>query len=270
MSRGAWTDRLRAVAPGCEWPGPNIRNCRDRVGGEGRGSIGGVMTGVRAVLLDLDGTLFDHRGAADRAAAEWASIVGVTAGDEPAGRWRVLESRFFPLFERGECSFQDQRRLRVRAFDRSLENVSDVDVDALFGEYLALYRKNWQALPGATDLMERALAAGCRIGVLTNGDEAQQREKLAAIGLMRPDLAVFASSGLGYAKPAARAFEQACMGLGAVMSETVMVGDDYDKDVLAARAAGLQAIHVRDDPAATDGEALRSLWEVADVLFGTE
>ncbi|MFT4218702.1 MAG: HAD family hydrolase [Micropruina sp.] len=118
--------------------------------------------------------------------------------------------------------------------------------------------------------MGRAFASGCRVGVLTNGDEGQQREKLAAIGLLRPDLRVFASSTLGCAKPEARAFELACGGLATAPSQTVMVGDDRVKDVLGARAAGLHAIHLCQDEASADEGIARSLWEAADLMFGDD
>ena len=225
------------------------------------------MDDVRGVLLDLDGTLLDHRGAADRAAIEWARDIGVEADGDPAGHWRGLEARFFPLFERGACSFQEQRRLRVRGFAPELAHLTDVEADAVFERYLALYRQNWRACPGAADLVERALAV-CRVGVLTNGDQAQQWAKLDAIGLRRPGLQLFASSALGHAKPAARAFELACAGLGTPSGATVMVGDDYEKDVLGALTAGLRAVHVAPHPDRSRGEAVTSLREAADLLFG--
>ena len=130
-----------------------------------------------------------------------------------------------------------------------------------------MYRENWRACPGAAELIDRALAA-CRVGVLTNGEEAQQWNKLDAIELRRPGPQMFASSTLGHAKPEARAFELACGRLGTPNAATVMVGDDYEKDVLAARAAGLRAIHVSPHPDRSHDEAVTSLREAAEVLFG--
>ena len=226
------------------------------------------MGGIRGVLLDLDGTLIDHRTAADLAALEWAQRLRVPVDGRPAERWRTLEERFYPLFERGQCSLVEQRRLRVRAFAADLADLTDAEADALFDSYLMLYRANWSAFPGAAELIDRALAAGCRVGVLTNGQEAQQAEKLAATGLKRSELRLFASSVLGCAKPAARAFALACAGMGTLPAETVMVGDDANNDVVGARVAGLRAIHVSHDAAGVAGGALRSLREVADTLFG--
>ncbi|MFT4293853.1 MAG: HAD family hydrolase [Micropruina sp.] len=229
-----------------------------------------MIADLRGVLLDLDGTLLDHRGAADRAVVAWARQLGLSDDPDPVARWRRAESQHYPQFERGECSFQEQRRRRVRAFSSALAGVDDERADALFDDYAAHYRQNWQALPGAAELIDRAFANGCRVGVLTNGDETQQREKLAAIGLLTPDLQVFASSTLGFAKPDARAFELACQGLATAPSQTVMVGDDPVKDILGARAAGLHAIQLCQDETSPAEGVVRSLWEAADLLFGDD
>ncbi len=215
----------------------------------------------RGVLFDLDGTLLDHRGAADAAVREWAvRILGVSLDAVDAvERWRLLEERYFAMFERRECTFQEQRRSRVRAFAPVLAALEDEAADELFVGYQELYRCSWRAVVGAAEIVSRAFAAGCCVGVLTNGDESQQRDKLAAIGLLVPGLRLFASSAMGCAKPDLRAFERACSGLGTSPRETVMIGDDYAKDIAPARAAGLRAFQL------TEGV---TLGEIADDLFG--
>lgn len=224
----------------------------------------------RAVLLDLDGTLLDHRRAADEAVRSWTETVAADlTGDAAVDQWRRLERRFFSQFEQGKLSFQEQRRRRVRAFSTSLENVADAEADALFAQYLALYEANWRPYPGARDLIEQALRDSWRVAVLTNGEDSQQRRKLALIGLNHPLVSVFSSSALGFAKPSAQAFLKACAGLNCRPSATVMVGDDYAKDVLGARRAGLSAIHVAHVPEDRQHESVASLQEVLDRLsFG--
>ncbi len=232
---------------------------------------GRVAPGLRGVLFDLDGTLLDHRGAADLAIAEWASAIpGARKVTDPARRWLQLESEYFRLYEEGECTIWEQRRMRIRAFCPALADLDDARADALFDEYAALYRTHWRAFPGAVDLVTEALRAGCAVGVLTNGDEPLQRAKLDSIGLTRPEVRLLATSTLGVAKPAARAFELACEVLGTPISATVMIGDSYDTDIRGARAAGLHAIHVTParDPDEDDGTG--SLLRLATALFGEE
>lgn len=100
------------------------------------------------------------------------------------------------------------------------------------------------AFGDAAPALRRVAAAGLRTAVLTNGDQAQQTAKLAKIGLLDLCGPVFASSGLPAAKPDRRAYLTACDRLGVGPAEALMVGDNYELDVAAARAAGLPAIHL--------------------------
>jgi putative hydrolase of the HAD superfamily len=229
-----------------------------------------VLIALDGLLLDLDDTLFDHRSAANLAAAQFArTIPGWHGTDrEAADRWLQLENEHFPKYARGECSLREQHRLRVRDFHRSLAEISDAAADAIFRSYLTFYETHWRPLPGSASLIARALAAGLKVGVLTNGDEHQQRLKLERIGLLHRQLLVFTSAELGVAKPSARAYELACAGLHTAPERTLMVGDNHENDVAAARAAGLQAIHFDRAGAGLDPLAHATLAEIEFRIFG--
>ena len=86
---------------------------------------------VRAILLDLDGTLLDDRAAT---AAGFRAIFGAYAksiphADEAAAlvRWRELVDEYWPRFESGELSFEEQRRQRVQALVG--RHLSDAETD---------------------------------------------------------------------------------------------------------------------------------------------
>ena len=105
--------------------------------------------------------------------------------------------------------------------------------------------------------------------MLTNGQGAQQRAKLAAIGLTDPRLVVCVSEELPAAKPAAAAYEAACAALGLAPDQVLMVGDHRTNDVDGARAAGLHAVHISANPAprpTTDHpEEVETIASVADL-----
>ncbi|MGV8910752.1 MAG: HAD family hydrolase [Propionicimonas sp.] len=65
----------------------------------------------------------------------------------------------------------------------------------------------------------------------------------------------------GRAKPSKLAFERACAGLGTRPAETVMIGDDPDKDITAALNAGLRAIHIAPGQASPSPYQVGSLTE---------
>ena len=58
---------------------------------------------------------------------------------------------------------------------------------------------------------------------------------------------------LGFGKPDARAFHNACALLGSVPAQTVYVGDDIEIDAIAAQAAGLRALWLQRGACDTQG-----------------
>ncbi|MDZ5622682.1 HAD family hydrolase [Nocardioides sp. HM23] len=198
---------------------------------------------VTGVLFDLDDTLFDHRGAADRGLRAWLSGLGLDGIlEEHVERWFALETFHHERFQRGEISHVDQRRARIRAFLHGWDLADDAVADDTFAGYLACYRAAWSAFADAAAALEQALAAGLRVGILTNGEQSIQETKVRRTGLATYDVPVFASSSLPAAKPDPRAFRTACADLGVDPGGVVMVGDSLRHDVEGARAAGMSGV----------------------------
>ncbi|MCV7109110.1 MULTISPECIES: HAD family hydrolase [Mycolicibacterium] len=194
-----------------------------------------------AVLFDLDDTLLDHRGAAADALRHWGTDVGLAlAPEELAAAWQVLESRYYARYQRGELTKLEQRRARIRALLDPVR-LGDDEADAMFDAYWSRYRSAWRAFPDAEAAVRAALDAGLRVGLLTNGDAADQQRKVDATFLAGLDLPLFASSELPGAKPDRSAFEFSCAALQVEPGRCLMVGDSYVNDIEGALGAGLSA-----------------------------
>lgn len=226
------------------------------------------------MLFDLDGTLVDHRAAADAAVEEWVTQHG-GAADVANGafttEWLRLEALHFAAYLDGDLTFQGQRRLRVATFLKFLRRpVPDEDeVDRLFDSYLALYEAAWVAYEDVIPTLDYLAGAGVAVGVLTNGDEAQQRSKLHAVGLLDRFDCVIASSSLPAPKPAAKAFIAACERLHRSPDSVYYVGDNLHTDALAASHAGLRGVWLNRLSESAEVEPdlmVRSLREVQTLL----
>jgi putative hydrolase of the HAD superfamily len=196
---------------------------------------------VHAVLFDLDGTLLDHD------AAREAAIAGLLNGQPAlADEWRRLETLHYDEYAAGRCSFQEQRRRRVRGIHAAMERAQPDDdaCDGWFAAYLDRYRAGWQAFEDAAPALAALAAAlpDARLGVVTNGEGEPQRAKLAAIGLAERFPVVVASGEVGCAKPDAAIFALACERLGVEPAHAAHVGDRLDLDAQGAAAAGLRGI----------------------------
>jgi HAD superfamily hydrolase (TIGR01549 family) len=100
---------------------------------------------------------------------------------------------------------------------------------------------NWQAVPGAHDLLAAARAAGLRVGVLSNW-QPSLGVVLAEAGLARYVDVVIPSTLAGAAKPSPEAFLAAADALGVPPRRMVHVGDQVVDDIFGALRAGCRAI----------------------------
>ncbi|MGI5271435.1 HAD family hydrolase [Nonomuraea sp. CA-218870] len=198
---------------------------------------------IHGILFDLDGTLLDHRTAADTAIGAWVAerAPGHPRLGEAGALWEALEGPHLAAWHAGECSLQEQRRRRVLAFCAELSIEAPADLDAGFAGFAEHYRRGWVAFPDAAP----ALAAldGFRLGVLTNGTQEIQEEKVRSIGLEGLAGPVLTGEVLGGCfKPAAACYTAAASALGLRPEEVLLVGDDIANDVTGPAATGMRSV----------------------------
>ncbi|MFF7179032.1 HAD-IA family hydrolase [Streptomyces sp. NPDC008121] len=199
---------------------------------------------IRAVLWDIDDTLFDYAradlsGMRDHLAAEGLAD-GFASVDQALGRWQELTVLHWRRFEAGGVDFREQRRDRVRDFLGAPALTAD-EADAWFDRYVAHYESAWELFPDAVPVLD-ALAGDYRHAVLSNSSILNQDRKLRVLGVRDRFEAVVCAAELGHAKPAAEAFHAACDALGLAPREVAYVGDQPDIDARGAVEAGLTGI----------------------------
>jgi putative hydrolase of the HAD superfamily len=96
-------------------------------------------------------------------------------------------------------------------------------------------------LPGVASALERLVAAGIRVGVVSNSDGTIERQ-LEGLGVGRWLDVVVDSGAVGVEKPNPRIFNVALDALGCAPADAVHVGDLYATDVIGARAAGIRPV----------------------------
>jgi putative hydrolase of the HAD superfamily len=210
------------------------------------GWVDGVTGTIEAVVFDLDGTLFDHRSSVNAALAEWVRQLSGVGSEKLTQAWLALEEQHIPIWLAGQVTFAEQRRRRLRDFLPLIGHPvgDDAALDAVFAGYLVSYQAAWGAFVDVHPTLVRLAHHGLRIAILTNGQREQQAAKLRAIGLASLVKAMLTAEDLGHAKPHPDTYVAACQLVSASPDRVMHVGDAYDLDVLAARAAGLNAVHL--------------------------
>lgn len=218
---------------------------------------------IRAVLFDLDDTLFDHTTAARSAVVAWAAERGLEGTEEALStRWRTVSDRHYHRYQAREITFEEQGRERVREFlSQDFDNAA---ADEAFNAYRTHYRKDWRAFPDARPAIERLRSDGVVVGVLTNGAREQQALKIERVGLADLGMPLFASSDFPAGKPDPRPFLGACEVLGLRPGQVTMVGDSRPIDVEGAVGAGLEAVLLdrHDEHSEFPGRRIHTLVEL--------
>ncbi|MGB8650918.1 MAG: HAD family hydrolase [Mycobacteriales bacterium] len=201
-------------------------------------------TDLKALLLDLDGTLLDHRAAASAGIRSWLATLLPVVPLDLVERWAALEEHHVSRAERGEVTWQEQRRHRLAELFAAvgLPAGTDDELDAHFADFLTHYEQAWTAYDDVEEGFATWRAAGVRVAVLTNGVNSQQRRKLAAIGVLDDVEFVVALDDLGVGKPDPRMYAEACARFGLPAGEVVYVGDDVVRDAVGAHRAGLVGV----------------------------
>lgn len=211
---------------------------------------------IRAVVWDVDDTIFDYTGA-DRAgmrlhlAAE-GLLDGYETVEQAIVRWREITDAQWARFSAGEVDFQGQRRDRVRVFLG--EELSDAEADAWFQRYIAHYETVWALFPDVLPVLD-ALAASHRHAVLSNSSIHVQDRKLRALGVYDRFEAVLCAAELGVSKPEAGAFHAACEALELAPEQVAYVGDHPEIDGRGAAEAGLRSFWIDRDGVYATGAA---------------
>jgi putative hydrolase of the HAD superfamily len=192
---------------------------------------------LKAVLFDLDGTLYDRD-----------ALVRVVAGaqfdafrEDLAGVDRnAFVERLFALDAHG---YRDRASLYV-------ELISELGLEAavahrLERDFSTRYLASCDATPDTTETLRLLKEHGLRLGVVTNGAARIQTEKLLALELTDYFDAILISEVEGVRKPDAEIFGRALERCQVRAHEAVFVGDNPEADIFGAMAAGLWPIWKR-------------------------
>ena len=193
---------------------------------------------IDTVVFDLDDTLCEYR----RSGADLLSLAFDRVGVEPC----FTVEDYYAAFDTHAAPGETVDDIRTRCF-ASLTGAAGHD-PALGRRLAGIYReerdhRDVRFRPGASEALDR-LGRDHRLGLVTNGGPAMQRQKLDAIGITDAfDTMVFA----GYEskpKPAPEPFHRALDALAVDRDRAVHVGNSLTADVAGAHAAGLRSAWV--------------------------
>ena len=204
---------------------------------------------VDTVVFDVVGTLLEPSPSVAKAYKNSAETLGVTLPEAD------ISKRFSVAWEKQEFFDSQQqpafRTSRRREYERWKQIVCEVFegytvAEKIFEDLWLHFGKpsSWRPVAQGCQLLEAAREAGLKVAVASNFDErllplAQCVEPL--IGIEN----IFASSEIGWRKPAVEFFRTVESRLGKDPRQLLLVGDDPRLDIAAAQTAGWKSMRIQ-------------------------
>lgn len=201
------------------------------------------MKNIKAILFDLDDTLMDDISATytyrkafhDNHRAEIPYSF-----DEFNHLWDKQVIQDLINLGKGTANLNESRLKRMRIVFDNPHLPVDYAVK-LVAEYLDSYMKAWKLFDDAIPALE-ALSQRYILGMVTNGDNLQQRQKVDRFNLGPYFKTIVTCEEAGASKPEKQIFDFTLSKLDLRSHECLFVGDSYDRDVVGALNVGLHPV----------------------------
>lgn len=161
-----------------------------------------------------------------------------------------------------------KEELRDSRFSKTLEyhEIYDPELALKISDaYIEMSPKQTRLFPNTLETLEELKTRGYQMHIITNGFEEVQYIKLKESKLQPFFNVVVCSEQVGHNKPDRRIFEHAMNLAGAKASESLMVGDDLEVDILGANQVGMDAI-LFDPERKRKSQAFRIIQDLKQLL----
>lgn len=227
----------------------------------------------KVILIDLDNTLTDTEGNSRTAMRLMYEELGLSAKFPPFDAfWSVYSScndKLWARYRDGNLSRERLNELRF-SWPMSLMGVEDSELtDRVCEVFYKYFLPMTGTVPGAYELLDY-LRPKYRLAVLSNGTKSSQIVKMRNFRFEPYFEKVYLSDDIGYPKPDVRIFQYALNDMGVCPEDVLMIGDDFEGDIVGAANAGIEQVWLH--PAGWNGErpvpslTIRTLAELHSVL----
>lgn len=196
------------------------------------------LHGIRLVVFDLDGTLYDKRGLAWRLIfSDWRNLLMLKAE-------RTMRKRLRGVFLGDADAFYKALFCGMAL----MRHVTPERVEMWYRRHympamVRLLQEHYVAAPFLRELLPALHERGIRVAVFSDYGEVER--KLEALGLSAALFdAVFDAPSLGGLKPCREAFDALLFRMEVLPANALMVGDRWDTDGEGARLAGMKFLKV--------------------------
>ncbi|OFX61731.1 MAG: noncanonical pyrimidine nucleotidase, YjjG family [Bacteroidetes bacterium GWA2_30_7] len=197
------------------------------------------------VFLDLDNTLWDFKSNSHETIKflfkRYKLSDKILDFDLFYCEYQKVNANLWQMYREAKI---EKNQLRWKRFYDTflLYGIVDLKLAESFGnDYVEMSPQKTIMFPYAFEIVEY-LSKKYELYILTNGFKEVQYIKLENTGLNKFFRMIFTSEEIGFQKPNSQCFDKALLLAGAENSETIMIGDDLEIDILGAKNVGIDQV----------------------------
>lgn len=224
------------------------------------------------IFFDLDNTLWDYQ---ENARVAIHTIFNKYELYKLIGDVEAFLRIYYDINEKLWASYRkgqiNKEELRVTRFNLALKqfNIKNIQLaKSINDDFIKICSESQVLIPGTIEILNY-LSVKYNMNILTNGFKETQYTKLRTSGIFHYFNKIFTSDNTGYAKPNLYIYQKVLTSLNAKKEECIMVGDDFEIDILSAKSFGIDQIYFNPFNKITDIKPtyeINSLTEICSIL----
>tara|TARA_B100000989_G_scaffold179308_1_gene134695 strand:- start:33 stop:713 length:681 start_codon:yes stop_codon:yes gene_type:complete len=224
---------------------------------------------VKSIFFDLDHTLWDFEKNSELSFKKIFKKYTITINFEKfIEAYIPINFKYWKLYRNGEISKEFLRFNRLKeVFNLFDYEIEDTVINKISYDYIKFLPENNKLIDGAIEILEY-LKPKYRLFIITNGFREVQDKKLKNSNIKHYFEAIYDSESVGVKKPDPKIFKHAITDSGSKPKESVMVGDNYEADVLGAKKLKINTIHfvAHGEEIHNKNETIHKLIELKSIL----
>jgi len=203
------------------------------------------LTNIEHIFFDLDHTLWDFDRNSALAFKEIFENQNIKLDvDDFLQVYMPINFKYWEQYRNNTVTKEVLRYGRLKdSFDRLKFETHDTTINLIADNYIEYLPNNNYLLEGSLEVLDY-LSQYYKLHIITNGFEEVQHKKMQNSAILDYFDTITTSEDAGVKKPHPLIFEKAIKKSGADVSNSVMIGDNLEADIVGAHQFGLHVIHL--------------------------
>ncbi len=205
-----------------------------------------ISKNYKHIFFDLDRTLWDFELNSEIAMKLCLEELNIYTKIQPFNiyfsNYQKINEQLWEEYRKG---ITNKTELSQRRFLESLSpyNINNNIIEQANDCYIKHMGKQFVLIQGSVELLNALKAKKYNLHIITNGFTQVQNSKLYNSNVSHYFSSVTTSEMAGVAKPDKKIFEYALKNTNAKKNQSIMIGDDWQNDILGAINFGIDAIY---------------------------